>query len=144
MSEQRTIKTAVVVDDDEIEQYEISRLIRRHGMIENLLWFEDAELALEFLGRADRPEVDLFCVDISMPKMNGFEFIDAAAKISQQELQRAVVILLSVSTHDAHKKRASQMDSVDHFFKKPLTPDQLAYLTREVFDRATPDQAANA
>jgi len=144
MSEKQAIKTVVVIDDDEIEQYAISRLIRRHGMVENLLWFPDAPLALEFLQRPGRPQVDLFCVDISMPKMNGFEFLDAAAATSLHELQRAVVILLSGSTHESDKRRASQIDLVDHFLTKPLTPDQLEILSREVSKRSRQDQIASA
>ena len=55
MTQDATIKTALLVDDDEIDQMLYQRLIKKSGVIENVVAFQYADEALDYLGKTDTP-----------------------------------------------------------------------------------------
>jgi len=113
------IQRAMLIDDEEIDQRQYQRIINRSGLVEELLIFSYADLAFEFLSRADRPKIDVIFLDINMPRMNGFEFLDAFES-SKMPLESVVIFMLSTSLEPADRKRALSYDAVRDFINKPL------------------------
>jgi CheY-like chemotaxis protein len=121
----------ILVDDNEADNVYHEIMIRRAGFTGDVLVFERAQDALEFV-RSDALELPtcLF-LDINMPQMDGFEF----ARLAQPVLQHKpsmLVIMLTSSDASQDRMRASDMPWIQGFVTKPLTRERV----REMIDAA--------
>lgn len=126
----------MIVDDDEVDRYSLKRLLKSAAGKIPVEEASDGEMALEFFENTEAsrarlgdrfPPVIVF-LDINMPRMNGFEFLDEFKKLrSQNECYNAIVFLMVTSSdNDDDKERASQYDFVKGYIKKmPTTPSEL-------------------
>ncbi|MGP6086391.1 response regulator [Antarctobacter jejuensis] len=119
------IGTLMIIDDNVVDQKLYARLIKRSGRVTTLLEFLMATDALEFLAKPDCPAIDVILLDINMPRMNGFEFLEAATARFGPGFAKAAVIMLTTSISDQDRKRAAQFDVVRDYFQKPLLLEHL-------------------
>lgn len=80
----KKFKLACVVDDDKIFLYGIKRMMKLIGFCENLMVFHDGEEALEYLKpliEAGDVVPEVILLDINMPIMDGWQFLDAFTHI---------------------------------------------------------------
>ena len=116
-----------VVDDESFDRLLYKRVIDKSGLVESLQLFPGAEDALCALRAAACPP-DLILLDINMPRMTGFDFLE----IADEELAGASppigVAILTTSEDPADKRRATAYRSVRCFLNKPLTRADLAEL----------------
>ncbi|MGV3726533.1 response regulator [Hydrogenophaga sp.] len=114
----------ILVDDNEADNVYHEIMIRRAGFTGDVLVFERAQDALEFV-RSDALELPtcLF-LDINMPQMDGFEF----ARLAQPVLQHKpsmIVMMLTSSDAPQDRMRASDMPWIQGFVTKPLTRERV-------------------
>ena len=112
------IKRILSIDDSEADQYLTKLRIEEVESQAEVRCASNGEQALVMLREPDyRP--DLVLLDINMPRMDGFEFLEAYA----QELKNdapAVVLMLSSSSQQTDRDRAAEFSFVKGFFVKPL------------------------
>ena len=132
MSNELKIKTVMTIDDDELDQMLYKRVIDRSGIVDNVISFQLAEEALTYLKSEDRAEIDVIFLDINMPRMNGFEFLEQALNELGPEFSKSVVIMLTTSLNPADKERADKHKVVKAFLHKPLTIEQLQTTARSL------------
>ena len=87
--------------------------------------FGYAEDALRYLRSPNRPHVDLLLIDISMPRMTGFEFADAYLELYPELRGNAPVYILSSSLDPTDQARALEHPAVSGYLEKPLTQDKI-------------------
>ena len=78
MSKTPCIGTVMVVDDEEVDQFLYKRVLTRSGLVGNIIMFTYPDEALEYLKSAECEPIDVLLLDINMPRMSGFEFLDKA------------------------------------------------------------------
>jgi len=117
------IKLAILIDDEKIDQMIYRRVMARSGLVETTLSFSRAQDALDFIKRRDRPEIDVVFLDINMPAMNGFEFLDAATAEFGEDFAKLVIVMLTTSINPADHARPVSYPAVRKFIYKPLTKD---------------------
>src|ERR1700712_5343978 len=126
----RTINTVCVVDDDEIYVYGIKKLINLKQLCPNLLEFRNGKDAIEFLMNPENNDKlpDVIFLDITMPIMDGWDFMENYAKIKPQLSKKITVYMVSSSINDEDIKRAKTISDISDYVVKPVTYDKLLEL----------------
>ena len=135
MMHQPLIQTAMLIDDESFDQKMYQRIIKRSGLVAEVLPFIYADEALAYLKSPASKPIDVIFLDINMPRMNGFEFLAAATADLGADFARMVVVMLTTSLEKSDRVRASAYPVVRRFINKPLTVDHLndvADLLREL------------
>lgn len=114
------IRTILVVDDDENDQFICEYTIRKFDPSIRVLKAFDGAEALDVL-HGETP--DAIILDINMPVMNGFEFLDRYAE--EFEVHAPVVAMLTSSRLGKDRERAMQYSFVKSYFEKPLESEHL-------------------
>ena len=114
------ITSILVVDDDENDQFICDYTIRKYDPSIRVLKAFDGTEALDVL-HSETP--DAIILDINMPVMNGFEFLDRYAE--EFEVHAPVVAMLTSSHLGKDRERAMQYSFVKSYFEKPLQVDHL-------------------
>jgi CheY-like chemotaxis protein len=116
-----------LVDDDSIERILVAGLLLRFSRSHQLSYFSTAEAALAVLEGVTLESVpDLILLDLSMPGLNGFDFLDRyqALGVSQKYPQTELYILTS-SHNPQDRDNALAYDCVKGYILKPLLMTQL-------------------
>jgi CheY-like chemotaxis protein len=119
----------MMVDDNDSDLLYTRVTLQRCGEPCEVLAFERAQDALDHLGRPDHG-VALILLDINMPVMDGFAFLDAFEALPPAQRGGASVVMLSSSSDPADRERAQRYQSVTGYLIKPLDRGEAAALLR--------------
>lgn len=116
-----------LIDDDFIHQFGMKRMIQRYQPTAKVIEFSNGLDAINFfkaaLGGDDLPE--LIFLDINMPVMNGWEFMDEFVKIRPGLSKKIDIYILSSSTDSHDIQKAKSNPAITGYIVKPLTPQLL-------------------
>jgi CheY-like chemotaxis protein len=129
------IPTLMLIDDSSFDQMVYKRIAAKSGVVGTLLQFLDATEALAYLSDPANKQPDLILLDINMPQMDGFEFLEAATERFGIKLC-PIVVMLTTSLNPKDEDRAKRFEVVRDFLNKPLTHEQLHELSRLVGETA--------
>ena len=121
--------SVVLIDDSEMDNFVHKEVIRRSGLATVTRVFELAEPALEWLRDAPR-NVDIILLDINMPGMNGFEFLEAYDHLERRFKARRLFAMLTSSPRPDDQKTAAGFGA--SFETKPLTRDSLEQMIADL------------
>lgn len=128
----------MLIDDDEIHSNLCYELILKSGITQTVSIFNDAEEALQFIrentGSPDRLP-DLIFLDINMPFMDGWEFLDAYESVKPEIKKEIVLILLTSSVYKNDIEKAKQYKSVVEYIKTPISINKLLETKEDYFNR---------
>ena len=117
-----SLQTVMLVDDDAATNFIHEQFIREAGFSGTIQAFQRADEAAEHLAM-HRPQI-LF-LDLNMPGMDGWEFLDALEQRSELARPDALVVL-TTSLNPDHHERAKAHPLVNTVLNKPLTSEGLA------------------
>lgn len=119
--------TVLLVDDNPMDNMVHSQLITGSGFAKKTTTFETAKDTLEFLKKASPEELpQLIFLDIIMPVMDGFQFLEEFEKLGDGITSRCKIVMLSSSDSFKDLNRANKNKLVRKFLNKPLTIEMLA------------------
>jgi len=118
-------KEIYLVDDEDLVNTVNAIHFRRMGMEDRVKSFTNPELALDDLRFRDNPQTKtLILLDINMPEMNGFEFLEFM--MLEDFPVTNEVLLVTSSESDADKEEAKKYEKyVKEFITKPLRIEHL-------------------
>ena len=123
----------MVVDDSEADLLYTQIVLERCGGRFDVVSFESGPEALRHLER-EWPAVGLILLDINMPQMNGWEFLDAYAELAARRGARAALVMLTSSPDPRDRGRALSYPLVKGYVEKPLDAAQALRLQRFFVD----------
>ncbi|MFK7860558.1 MAG: response regulator [Granulosicoccus sp.] len=101
------------------------RIMNRTGIVDNIMTSQSAKEALTYIKRDVREEIDVILLDVNMPCMSGFEFLEQEIRDLGPGFSKLVVIMLTTSLYPADKVRAEHFDMVKAYLDKPLSVNDL-------------------
>lgn len=78
--------------------------------------------AIEYMENPDNRLPDLIVLDIGMPGMSGWEFLDI---IKQYEATKTIPVIVATAHGDAANRLVGKLRAVDRYLVKPYQPDEL-------------------
>jgi CheY-like chemotaxis protein len=127
MAEAGKYKRVMLVDDNPMDNMVNGQLIESTGFAQKTVTFETARETLDFLKKASADDIpELLFLDIIMPVMDGFQFLEEFEKLDSSITKKCKVVLLSTSDSFKDLNRANKNKLVRKFLNKPLTPEILS------------------
>ena len=121
------MKTVLLVDDDDICNFIMTKVLEKLGFATRILSALNGKEAMELIkdcayNLKNLPE--LIFLDIDMPIMDGFEFLEAYNNLEALNKKDIRIVILSSSDNPSEKLRAKLL-GVDDFLVKPIDADKL-------------------
>ncbi|WP_439555489.1 response regulator [Dyadobacter sp.] len=113
-----------VVDDDEIYRFAIKIIINRACIAEQTFYFDNGQVAVDaFIENLSDPSQlpDLILLDLNMPVLDGWQFLDAVGKLLPSLSKKVNIFLVSSSNDEEDFERARSLRDVHDLIVKPLT-----------------------
>jgi CheY-like chemotaxis protein len=122
----------MLVDDNSDDNFYHERIIKKSDPANVVIAKQTGMDALEYLkARNDTRDTlhpELILLDINMPGMNGWEFLEAYRLLEKNKQGKLIVVILTTSENPDDYRRALDQDIATEFRNKPLTKDMLAEL----------------
>jgi CheY-like chemotaxis protein len=123
----------ILVIDDYTTNLLIAKLtINQQGFFQ-IISYSEAQLALDFLLNNQQNKSalpDVLLLDLSMPVMSGWEFLDSFEELAPSLIKEIDIYILSSSSDLADIRRSRTYSSVNGFYTKPLTQEMLQQIMK--------------
>lgn len=123
----------LVIDDDEINNFTVDAILSRTDFVDEYEIKDSGWNALEYLQKAEEAQAypDLIFVDINMPEMDGYEFLERYEHRFWQKHISTRVYMLSSSISEADKEKALSYRCIYEYITKPLNRLKLSKIILE-------------
>ena len=137
----KKLNCVMLVDDNESDNFLHKRVIERSGITDQIVIVMNGQEALDFLiskNGCGKPEnqycqPELIFLDINMPVMDGWEFLDEYHKLEESQKGKVVITMLTTSINPTDKKKAEKLIESDCFQYKPLTLEMIDKILKKHF-----------
>jgi CheY-like chemotaxis protein len=130
----KKLNCILLIDDDDDDNYFHQIIINRMNITEHIEVVLNGEEALIFLKKEENQyHPDIIFLDINMPKMNGWEFMEAYKELRADQKAKVLVIMLTTSESPEDKKRVVLYPEIIGFNSKPLTQEMLIAILEKYF-----------
>jgi CheY-like chemotaxis protein len=130
----------LLIDDDEPTNFLTQIFLEEYGCCNHVKAVQSGKEALEYLTKSAEgsdpeqyPSPDLIFLDVNMPAMNGWEFLDNYTRMDIGHEHKTIVVMLTTSLFPEDKAKATQRKEVAGFEHKPLTIENLEKLLKKHF-----------
>lgn len=118
----------MIVDDNEFDMYITSRLILNNQLADEVLEFDSGQLALNYLELNKQNLLKLprlIFLDIYMPLMDGFQFIEQFKRLPTNVKDHCKICIVSSTVDDQYIYKAKVEENINLFTSKPITVDYI-------------------
>jgi CheY-like chemotaxis protein len=124
----KRVETICIVDDDGLYTLLLRKKIEKLQLCEKIVTYPDGESAIMGIQAAIDANTklpDIILLDINMPIMNGWEFMDAFAKITPHIRSKILIYISSSSIASEDRLKAQSNEAIESYLTKPLENEVL-------------------
>jgi CheY-like chemotaxis protein len=132
-----------VVDDDRIYQFTARKTMESISRVNNISVFSNGEEAINYLEQNSLQQDDLpdiIFLDINMPVMDGWEFLEAFDRVYKKLTKPAVIYMVSSSVDESDIRRSKEFATVSKYINKPIGREKFEELLLSFKPTTTKDQ----
>ncbi len=129
----RKINMSCIIDDDPIFVYGTKKVMKEVDFCEDVMVFhngQDAINGLRELAEENKELPSLIFLDLNMPVMDGWDFLDDFITIPNNNREKVHVYVISSSIDANDFIRARNYEVVNNYILKPIIPDDLIAVLR--------------
>ncbi|MES2287197.1 MAG: response regulator [Bacteroidota bacterium] len=136
----KKINCILLIDDNPADNEYHKIIITEANVCNNIQIAIDGRKAIDYIMKSGEPnqsstfpKPDLIYLDINMPQMNGFEFLEEYHRLDERLKAKIVIIMLTTSLNPDDKIRAMSYKELTEFENKPLTVEMLHETVEKYF-----------
>lgn len=134
----RPINLVALIDDDEIASFIGKKIIEKTNLVNQIKFFSSGDEAISFLKfNANHPDLlpEIILLDLNMPLMDGFEFLEAFIKLKPRLGKKINIYIVSSSDSPIDLKRINAISEVSDYIIKPLTKEKFERIVRVLMEK---------
>lgn len=131
----KKLNCILLIDDNNADNYFHQIVIKQMNITERVAVVTDGVEAMEFLETDPNGPPDLIFLDINMPRMNGWEFLEKYKDLDPKKKSKTVIVMLTTSAHPKDLEKAKESAEVKGYNVKPLSEEML----QEILEKNFPD-----
>ncbi len=124
----KNVQLCCIIDDDPIFIYGTKRIMKEVEFAENIIVYNNGQDAVDGLKKIINEGgllPDVIFLDLNMPIMNGWEFLEEYKNCQHDESKNTIIYIISSSVDPRDLERVKHYNQVDTYILKPITPDDL-------------------
>lgn len=119
----------ILIDDSALDLFINEKMLKVNNLCEGVQKYSDAQQALdEIAATGPDTEIKIILLDLQMPGMNGFQFINQFRELPQDVKEKYCVFMLSSTVDVQDIKTAKEEPLIRDMLTKPLNPNALMKL----------------
>lgn len=138
MNNSEKLKSILLVDDDEASNFLHSIFINKLDLGVDINFALNGQEALDFILGKSQAQLKMPCMvmlDLEMPVMNGWRFINAYEEHVPKKLKdKITIVLVTISDNQKDRERAADNALIADFSQKPLSDAIFKKLIKKHFD----------
>lgn len=133
----KRLNIVLLIDDDEPTNFLNELIISQMECADSIVAVQSGQEAIDFLCTEKDgtfPKPDLMLLDINMPGMNGWEFLEKYERLDDAQKGNVIIMMLTTSLNPDDEAKANGIKEIKSFMKKPLTKEGFQPVLEQYFD----------
>lgn len=122
------LETICIIDDDPIYVFGMKKLISVNNICNSILVFNNGHEAIQYLNSNENKTPDVIFLDINMPVMDGWDFLDEFSNIKKNLSKNIIIHMVSSSIDPNDIEKAKGYQEISEYLVKPVKANDLKRL----------------